>query len=114
MWGQNNTMTRPILTYFIAAISVLQSVTAGAASSDPSPARAKCLPAPGAVSWWSGNNTIADSIGLNSGTLLNGATFTPGFIGKAFKFDGVDDQFIALSIGMPVGNADRTIEGWVR
>jgi hypothetical protein len=36
-----------------------------------------------------------DSVSANHGTLVNGATFTDGKIGKAFTFDGIND-YIAL------------------
>jgi hypothetical protein len=69
---------------------------------------------PGLVSRWTADGTADDSVGGNNGTLVNGASFTPGVIGQAFLFDGVDDLVQAPTTGLPTGNGDRTIAMWVR
>ncbi len=69
---------------------------------------------PGLVSWWTGDDTAADLTGRNNGTLTNGATFAAGQSAQSFDFDGVDDIVLATTHGLPVGNADRTIELWTR
>ncbi|MHC1766691.1 MAG: immunoglobulin domain-containing protein [Verrucomicrobiia bacterium] len=66
----------------------------------------------GLVAWWPGDGDARDIIGTNHGTLMNGATFTEGIVGQAFRFDGVDDQFRAPTLGLPVGASDRTLEAW--
>jgi hypothetical protein len=68
----------------------------------------------GAVAWWTGDDNSLDIIGTNHGTLLNGPSFTPGKVGQAFWFDGIDDQFSAPTTGLPVGSSDRTIELWAK
>jgi hypothetical protein len=69
---------------------------------------------PGAVAWWTGDGDSFDIIGTNHGALLSGARFTPGIVGQAFWFDGIDDQFSAPTAGFPVGTSDRTIELWTK
>jgi len=50
------------------------------------------IPPSGLVSWWDGDavsgTTASDIQDGNDGTLLNGATTAPGFVGNAFSFDG--------------------------
>jgi hypothetical protein len=48
-------------------------------------------PPAGLVSWWPGDGNAQDIIGPNDGTLQGGTTFGPGMVGRAFRFDGVDD-----------------------
>lgn len=48
----------------------------------------------GAVGWWRAENTGYDFLGMNNGTLVNGAAFAPGKVGNAFIFDGVDDMVV--------------------
>lgn len=75
----------------------------------------QCLPPPaGLVSWWPGDGNAIDVVGTNHGTLQNGATFAPGEVGQAFKFDGIDDY---VTFGSTVGNfgtSDFTIDFWVK
>jgi len=82
----------------------------------------KCKPAPvcvapplGLVSWWDADsvsgNTAFDIQDGNDGTLVNGATTAPGFVGNAFSFDGVDD-FISVPDSTNQQTPSITIEGW--
>jgi hypothetical protein len=67
----------------------------------------------GIVSWWTANNTAADTMGLNNAT-LTGVTYTSGEVGKAFSFDGVDDW---AALGDPSSlafTASFSIEGWIK
>src|SRR5262245_5844680 len=48
-------------------------------------------PPSGLVSWWTADNTAADLIGPNHGTLNNGAGFMPGYVAGSFNSDGIDD-----------------------
>ncbi|MGH9945549.1 MAG: hypothetical protein ACRD9R_24610, partial [Pyrinomonadaceae bacterium] len=51
----------------------------------------ECLPPPaGMVAWYPGDGNADNLVGVNNGTLQNGATFAPGKVGQAFSFDGVD------------------------
>jgi hypothetical protein len=63
------------------------------------------------ISYWSGDGNADDSVGPNSGTLVNGASFAPGKIGQAFSFDGTS-YLEAPSIGLPTGGQDRSIDLW--
>ena len=66
------------------------------------------------VSWWTANNTAADSVGTNHGTLTSGATYAAGQIGQAFTFDGVNDRVqVADSPSLALTHS-MTIEGWVK
>jgi hypothetical protein len=64
------------------------------------------------VSWWTANNTAADLVGNNNGTLNNGATFATGEVGQAFSFN-TTDSVSANTTALPTGNSDRTMEMWV-
>jgi hypothetical protein len=60
--------------------------------SSTAPAQGNCLPAPpGLVGWWQAEGDAVDRVLGNNGSLLNGSGFTPGLVGQAFDFDGVDD-----------------------
>src|SRR5438477_822892 len=75
-----------------------------------SPLAPTCAPAPsGLVSFWPGDNTANDFQGSNNGALEGSATFGPGFIGRAFSFDGVGDVAIP---SINVGSA-FTVELWI-
>jgi hypothetical protein len=52
---------------------------------------AVCVAAPpGLVSWWQAEGNANDTVGGNSGVLVNGVAFAPGRVGQAFSFpDGV-------------------------
>lgn len=73
-----------------------------------------CLEPPaGLVSWWRGEGSARDAVGSNHGTLRNGAAFTPGYVGQAFRFDGANDYVRAGTAGLS-NNNDYTFEVWVR
>ena len=69
---------------------------------------------PGAVSWWQAEGYAVDFVGGNDGFLVGGATFGEGKVGSAFNFLSFGDIFEAPSAGLPVGNAPRTIEPFLR
>jgi len=56
--------------------------------------------------WWRGENNGLDSIGLRHRTFTT-AGYTNGFIGRAFAFDGVNDE-----AGLPGGSEPRIIGAW--
>jgi hypothetical protein len=70
----------------------------------------------GLVAWWRAENNPLDSAGLNHGTMINGATYADGKVGRAFSLDGVDDR-VAIP-ERPATDLSRlpgwTIEAWVR
>jgi len=49
----------------------------------------------GLISWWTGEGTANDLVGTNNGTLENGVTYTPGEVGQAFSFNGVN-QYVSV------------------
>ena len=71
-------------------------------------------PPPGMISWWPGDGNARDLAGANHGTLINGAGFAPGMVGKAFSFDGVDDFVEMPEEGSFDFNNDFTIDAWVK
>jgi hypothetical protein len=73
--------------------------------------QADAQPITGLVSYWAGNGNANDSVGPNSGTLVNGVTFAPGLFGQAFSFNG-NSYVQAGTIGLPTGNQDRTLDLW--
>lgn len=83
----------------------------GAAFLDP--------PTSNLVAWYKGEHNAVDSTMYDlslpyHGYLNNGVGFTPGMVGEAFDFDGIDDYVTAPSDYLPSGNADRTVSLWVR
>ncbi|MFQ5627275.1 MAG: LamG domain-containing protein [bacterium] len=68
----------------------------------------------GLVSWWPANGNARDRIGANNGTLMNGATYAPGAIGQAFRFDGSDDYVDAGNDpSLNIRNA-ITLMAWIK
>ena len=74
-----------------------------------------CQPLPGGVEgWWPGDDTANDlTLGAHHGQLINGATFGPGLVGRAFNLDGVNDR-----VDVPDSPGLRpqrfTLAAWVR
>jgi len=64
----------------------------------------------GLISWWSGEGSANDLVGVNDGILVNGASFSPGIVGQAFWFDGIDDF---VDLGMYQNTNELTIEAWI-
>jgi hypothetical protein len=76
---------------------------------------ATCVQVPsGIVSWWRGEGDAADTVGSNTGTLVNGAAFAPGMVGQAFSFNSVGSSMSATTTGFSTGSSDRTMDGWVK
>ena len=74
-----------------------------------------CVAAPnGLVSWWSGEGNALDSVGVNNGTLVNGAGFAPGKVGQGFLLNGTS-QYIRVpdSASLDMTN-EMTMELWYR
>src|SRR5262245_49993817 len=66
------------------------------------------------VSWWTGNNTAADAVGSNHGSLVSGATYAAGQVGQAFKLDGVNDRVqVADSLSLALTRS-LSIEAWIK
>ncbi len=66
------------------------------------------------VSYWSGDNTAADSVGTNHGTLINGTGYATGQVGSAFRLDGVDDRIGVADAPTLALTGSISIEAWVK
>ena len=78
----------------------------GATSCDPAPS--------GLVAWWRAEGNANDSIGANTGILVNGATFATGKAGQAFSFNGAA-QYVGIpqSPSLNAFSNQMTIEFWM-
>ena len=104
---------RPSIARSILVTTVLCGAGANLLGEDFS--KRSCTPLPsGAVSWWPGDGNTNDIVGSNHGQLVGGAKFAPGFVGEAFKFDGINGYFQSGASGLPESSADRTMEMWVK
>jgi hypothetical protein len=66
------------------------------------------------VAWWPGDGNAADIIGGNSGTLVGGASYTPGKVAQSFNFNGVDGFVQAPDSDLwAFGTHDFSINMWV-
>ena len=80
----------------------------------PAPPQPAVLPA-GVLSWWHAEGDAADSSDGLNGTLVNGASFSPGIVGQAFSLDGLDDYVAFGDISdLDFTDEDFSIEGWFR
>lgn len=70
----NNTVVRE------ASIQPLPAPTGSACATPPS----------GAIAWYPGDGNANDIIAGQNGTLRNGATFAPGIVGQALRFDNAE------------------------
>ena len=81
-----------------------------------SQAENNCAPLPpGLIAWWPGDGFALDVVSTNDGALRNGATFAPGKVGQAFRFDGVDDLVEipnVAALGFAPGTSG-TLEFWL-
>ena len=65
------------------------------------------------VAWYRAEGNAKDSAGNHDGVLLNGATFTPGMVSRAFKLDGVDDYIQAPDSPDLDPTAEASLTAWV-
>jgi len=68
------------------------------------------------VGWWTGNIDGTDLAGAHDATMMSGLAITPGKIGGAFTFDGVNDGlFVPRNAALDVGQGNGfSIELWVK
>ena len=105
-------MRRAKFFFFIRGVISICALLAG-----PAAAQTCIEPAAGLLGWWTGDG---DSIDLQSGlhgVALNGAAYSPGLVGDAFDFNGVDDgrdDRVDLPASALDGLEDFTVEMWVQ
>ncbi len=73
-----------------------------------------CVAAPkGLVAWWPGDGDARDiTTGAKHG-ILHGTTFSPGIVGQAFDFDGVDD-FVSVPHSASLQPQTMTVAAWIK
>ncbi|MBA4372574.1 MAG: hypothetical protein C0402_06890 [Thermodesulfovibrio sp.] len=73
-----------------------------------------CIAPPsGMVAWWAGDDNAEDMLGISPGTLMNGATFADGKVGRAFSFSGPEASVtVPASSSWAFGTADFAIDFW--
>jgi len=69
------------------------------------------LPA-GLLGWWPGEGNANDEIAGNNGTLHGGVTFSPGEVGQAFNFNGVDG-YVSQNLPDGLKLANLTFAAWI-
>jgi hypothetical protein len=73
-----------------------------------------CTPIPdGLVSWWTGDGTANDLLGVNNGVLQNGASYGVGKVGHAFSFDGIDDYVRIPTSSSLNPSGSFSVEAWI-
>ncbi len=84
------------------------------ASSPLTHVRAQCIEPPtGLVSWWSGEGNAKDVLDQNHGALVNGAGFSKGKVGQAFRLLGPKDYvLVGDSLDLNI-TGDLTLDGWL-
>ena len=71
-----------------------------------------CVAPAGAISWWTGDCTAQDFLGLNTGTLGGNTTYEPGITGQAFSFSAEGDAVVVTN-SPSLQLQSFTIEAWV-
>jgi len=72
-----------------AVILILTAPTLVRAATSPPACPASCdMPSTGLLGWWPGDGNAPDVQMRSSGQTMDGATFAPGFVAKAFTLDG--------------------------
>ena len=68
------------------------------------------------IGWWQGNGNANDIIGLNHGSLENGATFGNGMVGQGFVLDGTNDYVrVPAATGLDVGLSNGfSVDAWIK
>jgi hypothetical protein len=78
-------------------------------------AQSNCVAPPsGLVAWWPAEGTANDIIGGINGVLVNGTSFTAGYVGQAFSFDGVSQYVTNSTPGLTNIQNTYTMEFWAR
>jgi uncharacterized repeat protein (TIGR01451 family) len=100
----------------VNAVSVSGGGSVSANASDPAiivSGPPSCVPAPaGLISWWSGNGTANDLMGLNNPSSLNAVTFVPGKVGLGFALG--TGGFADIAPSSSLANQRFAITAWAR
>jgi Concanavalin A-like lectin/glucanases superfamily len=70
--------------------------------------------APLPTHWWLADGTARDRIGTDDGQLLNGVTFTSGFSGQAFHFNGQGSEVRFDEVGGNFGRDPFTLAFFIK
>lgn len=84
------------------------------ASGGASAAKPAASPAPPMTHWWPADGTAQDRIGTDDGQLLNGVTYTSGFSGQAFHFNGQGSEVRFDEIGGNFGRDPFTLTFFIK
>jgi|SRR5438309_2863429 len=77
-------------------------------------ANAGAFPAPSSlVNWWPADGNAKDIMGGNNGTLINGASFSPGEVRQSFSLNGIG-QYVQAASAIPFRSNDFSIDLWAR
>jgi hypothetical protein len=68
----------------------------------------------GLVALWHADGNAQDSVGSNHGTVMGGASFSPGVLGQAFSLDGVDDYIRVPDASALHLSGELTLEMWFK
>src|SRR6267378_1553399 len=76
-------------------------------------AQSNCVAPPsGLAAWWQAEGTAKDIIGGINGVLVNGTTFTAGYVGQAFSFNGLNQYVTNSPAGLTNIQNTYTMEFW--
>ena len=93
----------------VLTVGVLSSTVPAAPAAQPGPG-----PAPIPSHWWSADGTARDRIGTDDGQLLNGVTYTSGFSGQAFHFNGQGSEVQFDEVGGNFGRYPFTLAFFIK
>ena len=104
-----------ICAFFLVGCSLTNRLTSLISPTPtPTPTEQACIAAPaGLVSWWPGDGETTDIRGENDGSFQDGAGYAEGKVGSAFSFDGFS-RMAAPTTDLPTGQADRTVDLWMK
>ena len=105
MTSQSRVLTPSILLGVIISATIALTVSADLTNCTPSPS--------GLVSWWRGEGSALDQLGLNNGMLQTGCTYTNGEVGQAFIFDGVSGYVKIPNSASLDAPSQLTIDFWM-
>jgi hypothetical protein len=100
-------------SYSLVVTNAYGSVTSSNAVLTVNPAPPCTPPPPGLVSWWRGEGSALDQLGLNNGMLQTGTTFASGEVDQAFIFDGVSGYVNIPKSASLDAPSQLTIDFWM-